>query len=73
MIHSWFLLNFSSLTSLKLSFFCFDSFPPVFHSSTVQCTEPAQRIVKAELVDYPQDEGPIRQENGQKSKICLVQ
>lgn len=35
--------------------------------------EPAQRIVKAELVDYPQDEGPIRQENNQQSKICSVQ
>lgn len=35
--------------------------------------EPAQRIVKAELVDYPQDEGPIRHENNQQSKICSVQ
>ncbi|XP_059378262.1 ras-related protein Rab-28-like isoform X2 [Carassius carassius] len=34
--------------------------------------EQAQRIVKAELVDYPQDEGPIRQETNQ-SKICSVQ
>ncbi|XP_019725653.1 ras-related protein Rab-28 isoform X3 [Hippocampus comes] len=35
--------------------------------------EQSQRIVKAELVNYPQDEGPIRQENRQQSKICLVQ
>ncbi|XP_056328677.1 ras-related protein Rab-28 isoform X2 [Danio aesculapii] len=34
--------------------------------------EQSQRIVKAELVDYPQDEGPIRQDNNQ-SKICSVQ
>ncbi|XP_043087255.1 ras-related protein Rab-28 isoform X2 [Puntigrus tetrazona] len=34
--------------------------------------EQSQRIVKAELVDYPQDEGPIRQETNQ-SKICSVQ
>uniref|UniRef100_A0A8C1X6H1 Ras-related protein Rab-28 n=1 Tax=Cyprinus carpio TaxID=7962 RepID=A0A8C1X6H1_CYPCA len=34
--------------------------------------EQSQRIVKAELVDYPQDEGPIRQESNQ-SKICSVQ
>ncbi|XP_077103095.1 ras-related protein Rab-28 isoform X1 [Siphateles boraxobius] len=34
--------------------------------------EQSQRIVKAELVDYPQDEGPIKQENNQ-SKICSVQ
>ncbi|CAI5652734.1 unnamed protein product [Oreochromis niloticus] len=35
--------------------------------------EQSQRIVKAELVDYPQDEGPISQENAQQSKICLIQ
>ncbi|KAM8848949.1 ras-related protein Rab-28 isoform X1 [Synchiropus splendidus] len=35
--------------------------------------EQSQRIVKAELVNYPQDEGPIRQENAQQSKICSVQ
>ncbi|KAF1384978.1 hypothetical protein PFLUV_G00125830 [Perca fluviatilis] len=35
--------------------------------------EQSQRIVKAELVDYPQDEGPIRQENNHQSKICSVQ
>lgn len=35
--------------------------------------EPAQRIVKAELVDYPQDEGPIRRETSQQSKICSLQ
>ncbi|XP_059371344.1 ras-related protein Rab-28 isoform X2 [Carassius carassius] len=34
--------------------------------------EQSQRIVKAELVDYPQDEGPIRQETNQ-SKICSLQ
>ncbi|XP_050984399.1 ras-related protein Rab-28 isoform X2 [Labeo rohita] len=34
--------------------------------------EQSQRIVKAELVDYPQDEGPIRKETNQ-SKICSVQ
>uniref|UniRef100_A0A9J7YM17 Ras-related protein Rab-28 n=1 Tax=Cyprinus carpio carpio TaxID=630221 RepID=A0A9J7YM17_CYPCA len=34
--------------------------------------EQSQHIVKAELVDYPQDEGPIRQETNQ-SKICSVQ
>ncbi|XP_062332221.1 ras-related protein Rab-28 isoform X2 [Osmerus eperlanus] len=34
--------------------------------------EQSQRIVKAELVDYPQDEGPIKQESNQ-SKICSVQ
>ncbi|XP_016373802.1 ras-related protein Rab-28-like isoform X2 [Sinocyclocheilus rhinocerous] len=34
--------------------------------------EQSQCIVKAELVDYPQDEGPIRQETNQ-SKICSVQ
>ncbi|CAM4618671.1 unnamed protein product [Leuciscus chuanchicus] len=34
--------------------------------------EQSQRVVKAELVDYPQDEGPIKQENNQ-SKICSVQ
>ncbi|XP_065130376.1 ras-related protein Rab-28 isoform X2 [Paramisgurnus dabryanus] len=34
--------------------------------------EQSQRIVKAQLVDYPQDEGPIRQETSQ-SKICSVQ
>ncbi|XP_055033623.1 ras-related protein Rab-28 isoform X2 [Misgurnus anguillicaudatus] len=34
--------------------------------------EQSQRIVKAELVNYPQDEGPIRQETNQ-SKICSVQ
>ncbi|XP_067312814.1 ras-related protein Rab-28 isoform X2 [Pseudorasbora parva] len=34
--------------------------------------EQSQRIVKAELVDYPQDEGPIKQETNQ-SKICSVQ
>ncbi|XP_076143618.1 ras-related protein Rab-28 isoform X2 [Alosa pseudoharengus] len=34
--------------------------------------EQSQRIVKAELVDYPQDEGPIPQESTQ-SKICSVQ
>uniref|UniRef100_A0A9J8CJD2 Ras-related protein Rab-28 n=1 Tax=Cyprinus carpio carpio TaxID=630221 RepID=A0A9J8CJD2_CYPCA len=34
--------------------------------------EQSQHIVKAELVDYPQDEGPIRQESNQ-SKICSVQ
>ncbi|CAB1325649.1 unnamed protein product [Coregonus sp. 'balchen'] len=34
--------------------------------------EQSQRIVKAELVDYPQDEVPIRQETNQ-SKICSVQ
>ncbi|CAB1337470.1 unnamed protein product [Coregonus sp. 'balchen'] len=31
-----------------------------------------EQIVKAELVDYPQDEAPIRQETNQ-SKICSVQ
>lgn len=35
--------------------------------------EPAQRIVKAELVNYPQDEGPIRQETPQRSQICSLQ
>uniref|UniRef100_A0A8C6NIK0 Ras-related protein Rab-28 n=1 Tax=Nothobranchius furzeri TaxID=105023 RepID=A0A8C6NIK0_NOTFU len=35
--------------------------------------EQSQRIVKAELVDYPQDGGPITQENTQQSKICSVQ
>ncbi|KAJ8014682.1 hypothetical protein DPEC_G00018190 [Dallia pectoralis] len=34
--------------------------------------EQSQKIVKAELVDYPQEEGPIRQETNQ-SKICSVQ
>ncbi|XP_058654707.1 ras-related protein Rab-28 isoform X2 [Onychostoma macrolepis] len=34
--------------------------------------EQSQHIVKAELVDYPQDEGPITQETNQ-SKICSVQ
>ncbi|XP_031424666.1 ras-related protein Rab-28 isoform X2 [Clupea harengus] len=34
--------------------------------------EQSQRIVKAELVDYPQDEGPLPQEATQ-SKICSVQ
>ncbi|XP_052010598.1 ras-related protein Rab-28 isoform X2 [Xyrauchen texanus] len=34
--------------------------------------EQSQHVVKAELVDYPQDEGPIRQDNNQ-SKICSVQ
>lgn len=53
--------------------FCFSILFPVFHSSTARYTEPAQRIVKAELVDYPQDEGPISQENAQQSKICLIQ
>ncbi|XP_036445953.1 ras-related protein Rab-28 isoform X2 [Colossoma macropomum] len=34
--------------------------------------EQSQRIVRAELVDYPQDEGLITQDNNQ-SKICSVQ
>ncbi|CDQ73903.1 unnamed protein product [Oncorhynchus mykiss] len=34
--------------------------------------EQSQRIVKAELVDYHQDEVPVRQETNQ-SKICSVQ
>ncbi|XP_066498550.1 ras-related protein Rab-28 isoform X2 [Hoplias malabaricus] len=34
--------------------------------------EQSQRIVRAELVDYPQDEGPISQDANQ-SKICSVQ
>uniref|UniRef100_A0A672M9X7 Ras-related protein Rab-28 n=1 Tax=Sinocyclocheilus grahami TaxID=75366 RepID=A0A672M9X7_SINGR len=34
--------------------------------------EQSQHIVKAELVDYPQDEGPIGQETNQ-SKICSIQ
>ncbi|XP_030622442.1 ras-related protein Rab-28 isoform X2 [Chanos chanos] len=34
--------------------------------------EQSQRIVRAELVDYPQDEGPIRQDTNQ-SKVCSLQ
>ncbi|XP_049323740.1 ras-related protein Rab-28 isoform X3 [Astyanax mexicanus] len=34
--------------------------------------EQSQRIVRAELVDYPQDEGPIAHDSNQ-SKICSVQ
>lgn len=44
-----------------------------FHARTPTRAEPAQRIVKAELVDYPQDEGPVGQENKPQSKICSVQ
>ncbi|KAK0148251.1 Ras-related protein Rab-28 [Merluccius polli] len=32
--------------------------------------EQSQMIVKAELVNYPQDEGPVRQDTAQQSKIC---
>ncbi|CAL8271352.1 unnamed protein product, partial [Boreogadus saida] len=35
--------------------------------------EQSQMIVKAELVNYPQDEGPISQDTAQRSQICSIQ
>ena len=59
------------------SFFLDSSFLPLLSalispSLSSGVVLPTKRIVKAELVDYPQDEGPIKQESNQ-SKICSVQ
>lgn len=68
-----------SISVLQLFYFILliiltsDLFIPALMVSLARRVEPAQRIVKAELVDYPQDEGPIRRETSQQSKICSLQ